>query len=87
MLSGESTPQSKESVFHREAASIISPDDDKQHWLFGGTKVLQVTAPSSEESPLPPRKSFFSLNSSNIMKLLMEDVWLMWLEPDLAQLR
>jgi cation-transporting ATPase 13A1 len=44
MLSGESTPQLKESVSLREPKDVLKIADDKAHVLFGGTKILQVTA-------------------------------------------
>ncbi|KAI9225503.1 MAG: cation-transporting ATPase 4 [Piptocephalis tieghemiana] len=49
MLSGESTPQSKESVRLRPEEDLFDLADsgDRLHVLFGGTKVLQVT-PSSD---------------------------------------
>ncbi|KAK9762137.1 putative cation-transporting ATPase 1 [Basidiobolus ranarum] len=49
MLSGESTPLLKESISLRNPEDILDIDDvDKNHMLFGGTKILQVTPPSSE---------------------------------------
>ena len=45
MLSGESTPQLKESIMLREDKEIFKLADDKSHVLFGGTKILQVTPP------------------------------------------
>ncbi|RKP11851.1 E1-E2 ATPase-domain-containing protein, partial [Piptocephalis cylindrospora] len=52
MLSGESTPQSKESVRLRPSTDLFDMADgaDRIHVLFGGTKVLQVTP--SPEAPL-----------------------------------
>ncbi|KAJ1551720.1 hypothetical protein HK096_003442, partial [Nowakowskiella sp. JEL0078] len=44
MLSGESTPQLKESIEIRENNEPLLMDLDKNHILFGGTKVIQVTA-------------------------------------------
>ncbi len=50
MLSGESTPLLKESVRLRPGGSPIEPEGlDKLAFLWGGTKVLQVTHPSSED--------------------------------------
>lgn len=48
MLSGESTPQLKESIDIRESDEIFNIDADKGHVVFGGTKVLQVTMGSGE---------------------------------------
>ncbi|GIC87283.1 ion-transporting P-type ATPase SPF1 [Aspergillus udagawae] len=67
MLSGESTPLLKESIQLRPADDLIEPDGlDKNAFVHGGTKVLQITHHSSngEDSensrklssgvPLPP---------------------------------
>ena len=43
MLSGESTPQLKESIDIRESHEIFNIQTDKTHVVFGGTKVLQVS--------------------------------------------
>ena len=53
MLSGESTPLLKESVQLRPGDAQIEPEGiDKNAFLYGGTKVLQITHPSnSEEAP------------------------------------
>ncbi|TID20530.1 cation transporting ATPase [Venturia nashicola] len=69
MLSGESTPVLKDSVQLRPGDSLIDPDGlDKNSFLYGGTKVLQVShgitvedAPdavpvSSSGVPPPPDK-------------------------------
>ncbi|KAJ2709525.1 putative cation-transporting ATPase 1, partial [Coemansia spiralis] len=46
MLSGESTPQLKESIQLRDAADLLDIEGtDKASMLFGGTKVLQVEPP------------------------------------------
>ncbi|KAJ2764347.1 putative cation-transporting ATPase 1, partial [Coemansia nantahalensis] len=46
MLSGESTPQLKESIQLRDAGDRLDMEDaDKASMLFGGTKVLQVEPP------------------------------------------
>ncbi|KAI8866746.1 P-type ATPase [Ramicandelaber brevisporus] len=46
MLSGESTPQLKESLHLRESTDKLDIEGtDKLHMLFGGTKILQVTPP------------------------------------------
>ena len=45
MLSGESTPQLKESISTLEQHDIFDVEADKTAVLFGGTKILQVTAP------------------------------------------
>jgi manganese-transporting P-type ATPase len=50
MLSGESTPLLKESIRLRPGDSPIEPEGlDKNAFLWGGTKVLQITHPSSED--------------------------------------
>jgi len=53
MLSGESTPLLKDSVQLRPGDSSIDPEGlDKNAFLYGGTKVLQVThANASEDAP------------------------------------
>ena len=48
MLSGESTPQLKESIDIREPDEIFNMESDKGHVVFGGTKVLQVTQGSGK---------------------------------------
>lgn len=45
MLSGESTPQMKESVWLRDNGEVFDIENDKGSVLFGGTRVLQVTPP------------------------------------------
>ncbi|KAI9204679.1 uncharacterized protein BJ171DRAFT_505077, partial [Polychytrium aggregatum] len=50
MLSGESTPQLKESIASRDATDLFDISSDKNNVLFGGTKVLQVTPPQSTSS-------------------------------------
>ncbi|KAG0300168.1 hypothetical protein BGZ97_003362 [Linnemannia gamsii] len=48
MLSGESTPLLKEGIMLREADDVLELNGaDKLNVLYGGTKVLQVTAPTS----------------------------------------
>ena len=50
MLSGESTPLLKESVQLREGDARIEPEStDKNAFLWGGTKVLQITHPAAAE--------------------------------------
>lgn len=50
MLSGESTPVLKDSIQLRPADARIDPDGfDKNSFLYGGTKVLQITHASEEE--------------------------------------
>ncbi|KAI9849371.1 MAG: hypothetical protein M1838_000176 [Thelocarpon superellum] len=51
MLSGESTPLLKDSVQLRPASAVIEPEGlDKNAFVYGGTKVLQVThAPTGED--------------------------------------
>ncbi|PLW18388.1 hypothetical protein PCANC_08835 [Puccinia coronata f. sp. avenae] len=49
MLSGESTPLLKESVELRSGDDRLDfLDDDRNSCLFGGTKILQVTPPTSD---------------------------------------
>lgn len=58
MLSGESTPLLKESIQLRPAEATIEPEGlDKNAFLFGGTKVLQITHPNASEdaSEGPPK--------------------------------
>ncbi|KAI9503917.1 hypothetical protein BX070DRAFT_223094 [Coemansia spiralis] len=48
MLSGESTPQLKESIHMRDSTDILDMEgEDKNSMLFGGTKVLQVDPPTA----------------------------------------
>ncbi|KAG0348881.1 hypothetical protein BG004_003832 [Podila humilis] len=48
MLSGESTPLLKEGIMLREADDVLELNGaDKLNVLYGGTKVLQVTPPTS----------------------------------------
>jgi cation-transporting ATPase 13A1 len=50
MLSGESTPVLKESIQLRPAEARIEPDGlDKNAFLYGGTKILQVSHGTSSE--------------------------------------
>ncbi|KAF7723798.1 hypothetical protein EC973_001582 [Apophysomyces ossiformis] len=52
MLSGESTPLLKESVALRKAEEEFDlKNADRLHVLYGGTKVLQVTGPTSDSAP------------------------------------
>lgn len=49
MLSGESTPLLKDSIQLRPGDDKIEPDGlDKNAFLYGGTKVLQITHPNSQ---------------------------------------
>ena len=50
MLSGESTPLLKDSIQLRPGEGLVDPDGlDKNAFLFGGTKVLQITPGSTGE--------------------------------------
>lgn len=50
MLSGESTPLLKESILLRPGDATIEPEGlDKNAFLWGGTKVLQITHPPTSE--------------------------------------
>ncbi|KEF58286.1 ATPase [Exophiala aquamarina CBS 119918] len=50
MLSGESTPLLKESILLRPGDAPIDPEGlDKHAFLFGGTKVLQITHPAATD--------------------------------------
>ncbi|OAA67095.1 cation transporting protein [Niveomyces insectorum RCEF 264] len=52
MLSGESTPLLKDSVLLRPGDAKIDPEGlDKNAFLWGGTKVLQVTHGSPDDAP------------------------------------
>lgn len=52
MLSGESTPLLKDSIQLRPEDATLEPEGlDKNAFLYGGTKVLQVTHGLSEERP------------------------------------
>ncbi|EEH50085.2 ion-transporting P-type ATPase SPF1 [Paracoccidioides brasiliensis Pb18] len=51
MLSGESTPLLKDSIQLRPGDDQIDPEGlDKNSFLYGGTKVLQITHPNSGDS-------------------------------------
>ncbi|KAJ2721910.1 putative cation-transporting ATPase 1 [Coemansia sp. Benny D115] len=55
MLSGESTPQLKESIQLRDATDALDMEGaDKNSMLFGGTKVLQVEAPHASSKIATP---------------------------------
>jgi cation-transporting ATPase 13A1 len=54
MLSGESTPQLKESIKLRDNTDIPKISEDKINILFGGTKILQVTPPDSDSKISTP---------------------------------
>lgn len=63
MLSGESTPLLKDSIQLRPEDAVLEPEGlDKNAFLYGGTKVLQVTHGNSDEErpkivsgvPAPP---------------------------------
>lgn len=51
MLSGESTPLLKDSIRLRPADAVLEPEGiDKNAFLYGGTKVLQITHGNSDEA-------------------------------------
>ncbi|CAJ0752371.1 15637_t:CDS:10 [Entrophospora sp. SA101] len=51
MLSGESTPLLKESIALRDSSDHLDMNGiDKNSIIFGGTKILQVTPPSPDDS-------------------------------------
>ncbi|KAK9453271.1 hypothetical protein V1511DRAFT_89513 [Dipodascopsis uninucleata] len=55
MLSGESTPLLKESIFLRPGNDKLDLQGlDKNSMLYGGTKVLQITPPKDSGILLPP---------------------------------
>ncbi|KAJ1902338.1 putative cation-transporting ATPase 1 [Kickxella alabastrina] len=55
MLSGESTPQLKESIQLRSPTDNLDMEGaDKNSMLFGGTKVLQVEAPDASSKIVTP---------------------------------
>ncbi|KAJ1920307.1 putative cation-transporting ATPase 1 [Mycoemilia scoparia] len=55
MLSGESTPQLKESIKLRDPKDVLDMEgSDKNSTLFGGTKVLQVTPPDDDSKLKTP---------------------------------
>jgi cation-transporting ATPase 13A1 len=57
MLSGESTPQLKESFLEAyDGAHVFDMESDKNSVLFGGTRVLQVTPPENSSISAPPDK-------------------------------
>ncbi|KAJ8324295.1 putative cation-transporting ATPase 1 [Batrachochytrium dendrobatidis] len=61
MLSGESTPQLKEPISLRDDHEIFDPVEDKNHVLFGGTKILQVTSPEDSSAIQTPDKGCLAL--------------------------
>ncbi|KXS17953.1 hypothetical protein M427DRAFT_235935 [Gonapodya prolifera JEL478] len=55
MLSGESTPLLKESIAQSDSSEILDIASlHKNNVLFGGTKVLQATPPSTRTDLVPP---------------------------------
>ncbi|KAI9681590.1 MAG: hypothetical protein M1829_000787 [Trizodia sp. TS-e1964] len=61
MLSGESTPLLKDSIQLRPAEVSIEPEGlDKTAFLYGGTKVLQVTHGIASEDPSEQTRSVIS---------------------------
>ncbi|CAJ0830057.1 17619_t:CDS:10 [Entrophospora sp. SA101] len=55
MLSGESTPLLKESIALRDSSDHLDMNGiDKNSIIFGGTKILQVTPPSPDDSLTAP---------------------------------
>ncbi|KAJ2533095.1 putative cation-transporting ATPase 1 [Coemansia sp. RSA 1935] len=55
MLTGESTPQLKESIQLRDGSDVLDMEGaDKNSMLFGGTKVLQVEAPHAGSALVTP---------------------------------
>eukprot|EP01065_Artemidia_motanka_P016041 TRINITY_DN1976_c4_g1_i1.p1 TRINITY_DN1976_c4_g1~~TRINITY_DN1976_c4_g1_i1.p1 ORF type:complete len:1181 (+),score=367.16 TRINITY_DN1976_c4_g1_i1:95-3544(+) len=56
LLTGESTPQVKESIAHRSPDDVISPDIDKVNIVFGGTEVLMSDREKSDREPRFPTK-------------------------------
>lgn len=82
MLSGESTPLLKESIALRPDSDKLDVEgQDKNSLLFGGTKVLQVTAPNAGSSkiPAPPdggalalvTKTGFETTQGNLVRLMI----------------
>ncbi|KAH6569325.1 hypothetical protein BASA50_003384 [Batrachochytrium salamandrivorans] len=61
MLSGESTPQLKEPISLRDDHEIFDVNEDKNHILFGGTKILQVTAPEDVSEIQTPDKGCLAI--------------------------
>lgn len=54
MLSGESTPQLKESIEVLDADTLYNINKQKNNTLYGGTKVLQVNKPEEYPIEAPP---------------------------------
>jgi len=54
MLSGESTPQLKDSIEVLDADTIYNINKQKNNTLYGGTKVLQVVQPEKYPVDTPP---------------------------------
>jgi len=54
MLSGESTPLLKDSILFLDPEQEFNSETNKNNILFGGTKILQVSPPSSTSSIYPP---------------------------------
>lgn len=58
MLSGESTPLLKDSIQLRPGNDLIEPDGlDKNAFVHGGTKVLQITHPNTGEEDIANSRS------------------------------
>lgn len=54
MLSGESTPQLKESIQVLDADTMYNINKQKNNTLYGGTKILQVNKPEEYTVEAPP---------------------------------
>ena len=61
MLSGESTPQLKESITLRQDDEMFGITTDRINVLFGGTKILQVTPAMEASSLKAPNKGCIAL--------------------------
>eukprot|EP01062_Namystynia_karyoxenos_P062294 TRINITY_DN551_c0_g3_i1.p1 TRINITY_DN551_c0_g3~~TRINITY_DN551_c0_g3_i1.p1 ORF type:complete len:1202 (+),score=344.34 TRINITY_DN551_c0_g3_i1:77-3682(+) len=55
LLTGETTPQMKESIAQRPESDVISTKEDKVHILFGGTRILMCAPRESPGSDFPPK--------------------------------
>ncbi|KAJ3071425.1 hypothetical protein HDU98_005354 [Podochytrium sp. JEL0797] len=79
MLSGESTPQLKESISTRDATDVFDMESDKHHVLYGGTKILQVTPPAPGSILMAPDcgcialvlKSGFSTQQGDLVRTII----------------
>ncbi|KAI1002509.1 Endoplasmic reticulum transmembrane helix translocase [Podosphaera aphanis] len=73
MLSGESTPLLKDSIQLRPSDERLEPEGlDKNSFLYGGTKILQVTHGNTEEERLKPASGVPSPPDNGAMAIIVK---------------